>query len=74
MRRICDQFTNHSLNDTDISIQKSSHDSAGEGDPEVRRKPDNEERKHRAAATEEEDGFSTDSVRETTPEHACEAL
>lgn len=53
MFRICDQFTNHSLNHADIAIKYSTKDSSEESHPKAGGKTNYKEGGKRTATTHE---------------------
>lgn len=74
MFRVLDQFANHGLDDSNVSIQSTTQDSAKKRDPERRGKPHEEQRQHGAKASQKQNGLAADPVRQTTPEHAAQGL
>lgn len=68
------QLSNHSLDNTDVPVQKPSQSTAGECDPKVGSQPNYQKGQYGAKATRKENRLATDSVRQTSPEHAGEGF
>lgn len=70
MFRFLHQLTNHCLDDTNVTIQDAANNSTGESHPEIDREADDQQRQHGAHASEQENGFAANLVREAAPEHS----
>ena len=59
---LLDDLRQHGLDHADVPIQQATHNASQECHPKAGRKANNQERQHGAAATKEQDGFSTDTI------------
>ena len=67
---LCDQLSDHCLNDGNVSVEQSAQGTPQEGDPEAGGKAHHDHAEHGADAPDEQDRLSSNSVGQTAPEHA----
>lgn len=68
------QLTNHCLDNTDISIEKSSERPADQSHPDIRRKANHDHTQHRAHTSYQQDRLPANSIAQRPPEHAGQGL
>lgn len=69
-----DQFSDHGLDDANVSIQCASEGSPEQGNPEVGSEAHQEKRHHCTEASRDQDRLAADAVGEITPKHPGEGL
>lgn len=74
MLRSLNQFSNHCLNNPNVTVEDSSENPTNKSNPVVSGETDDKKGQQRTRTTEKQDWLAADAVGKTTPEHARQGL
>lgn len=74
MFRLGNKLTDHSLNDANVAVQKSTYGSSEQSSPNVGSESYHDHAEHSSRAPNHENGLATNAVGQATPEHAHGSL